>query len=283
VTVCIAATCKHKGETAIVLCCDWQGTKGDFIKSDSVDKFRAISTGSALIAGDETSADDLLNECDQCITQFVGKTDSSTADIDAQAYKDSLTAAVGKRKQALVKEHVMLTRALDIQEFWDHGRAYLGDIEHAKTLQEIRDLGLGCSVIIASIDAAGGDTIIRILSSGRVIFESPFVTIGTGGLIAEAFLSQYDWDGDIGLDECLYRVFLAKIAAEKSPHVGPATSFEVLIGRKRFDLTDKAFDELKKKVQPSKSKHLSFKGEFLEEIKDDEDNLNASPSGTIQQ
>ena len=40
---------------------------------------------------------------------------------------------------------------------------------------------------------------------------------------------------------------LPRSAAEKSPHVGPTTSFEILIDRKRYDVTDEAFKELKKK------------------------------------
>jgi len=37
---------------------------------------------------------------------------------------------------------------------------------------------------------------------------------------------------------CLYRVYAAKVAAEKNPYVGRGTSFEILHGHDRFDLTD---------------------------------------------
>jgi 20S proteasome alpha/beta subunit len=264
VTVCIAAVCKHEGKSAIVLCCDWQGTKGDFIKSDSIDKFRWISTGSALIAGDETSADELLTECDQCIREYVEKDDPTRTDLDVQLYFDSLREAVARRKKKLVKEHVVLSLGLGIEEFWKNGRAYLGDAEHSKMLGEIRELPLGCSLIIASINADGDDTIVRILQSGRVLWENQFVTTGSGGAIAEAFLNQYDWDEDISLEECLYRVFLAKLAAEKSPHVGPTTSFEILIGRQRFDLSDAAWKHLKQRAASiRKVPRLTFPVGFL--------------------
>jgi hypothetical protein len=37
---------------------------------------------------------------------------------------------------------------------------------------------------------------------------------------------------------CLYRVYAAKVAAEKNPYVGQGTSFEILHGGHRFDLSD---------------------------------------------
>jgi hypothetical protein len=227
-----------------------------------------------LIAGDETSADELLNECDQCIKEYVEKTDPARTDLAVQLYIDSLRDAVARRKKKLVKEHVVLSLGLDIDDFWKNGRAYLGDSEHSKMLGEIREIPLGCSLIIASIDADGEDTIVRIVQSGRVLWENQFVTIGSGGAIAEAFLNQYDWDEDISLEECLYRVFSAKIAAENSPHVGPTTSFEILIGRRRFDLSDDAWKYLKRRVAISKVSRLAFPSGFLEEIKDEGDASN---------
>jgi hypothetical protein len=123
--------------------------------------------------------------------------------------------------------------------------------------------------MLASIGADGEDVMVRITPSGKVLWENNVITIGSGGPIAEAFLHQYEWGGEVPLEECLYRVYSAKLAAEKSPHVGPTTSFEILIGRKRFDVTDEAFKELKKKVQPSKSRYLKFPDVFLEEIDED--------------
>lgn len=269
-TVCIAAVCKHEGKTAIVLCCDWQGTKGDFIKSDSIDKIRWVSTASAMIAGAETNADEFLNECDKCIKEFTVKTDADRSDLDMQEYLAALRDAVAKRKKVLVKELLALTRTMEPDEFWDKGLTRLGPSEFSRSLEEIRELTLGCSVILASIGADGEDVMIRITPAGKVLWENTFVTIGSGGPIAEAFLHQYEWDADISLEECLYRVYSAKRAAEKSPHVGPTTSFEILIDQKRFDLTDDAFKEMKKKVQPSRSRYLRFSDNILEEIKDDD-------------
>ena len=109
-TVCIAASCKYKEKTAVVLCCDWQGTKGDFIKSDFIDKFRWISTASAMISGTETNADELLNECDQRMKDFAGKSDADRSDLDMQDYLAQLRKAVAKRKKELVKEYLALTK-----------------------------------------------------------------------------------------------------------------------------------------------------------------------------
>ena len=69
-TVGIVAACKHEGKTAIVLCCDWQGTLGDFIKSDDTDKMRYIGRATVLLAGTLTEADELIFECDQPVKLF---------------------------------------------------------------------------------------------------------------------------------------------------------------------------------------------------------------------
>jgi len=248
VTVCIAAACKHNETTAIALCCDWQGTKGSFIKSDDLDKIRWIGPASVLLAGTLTNADELVFECDPAIKPFASKTNPAQADPDLQLYLDALRDAVARRKSVLVKEHIRLTLGIDDHEFWQNGRQYLPAVQHDQILREIRAIDLGTSIIISSIRADGDDVIVRISSSGIVSWENHFSTIGSGGLIAEAFLHQYDFDEQIDLMNCLYRVYSAKVAAEKNPYVGQGTSFEVLHGRERFDLSDDGIKYLKKKV-----------------------------------
>lgn len=48
----IAAVCRHEEGFAIVLCADWQGTRGEFIKADDTYKIRTFPNAGLLIAGD---------------------------------------------------------------------------------------------------------------------------------------------------------------------------------------------------------------------------------------
>jgi 20S proteasome alpha/beta subunit len=271
VTVCIAAACKIQSHTSIVLCCDWQGTKGDFIKSDSVDKFRYIRSASAMIAGSLTEADELVNECEAAIKAYVAKVGSADSDLHMQEYLKALRDAVWVRKQALTREHIRLNYALELEEFWKNGKQYLSQSQHDEALREIRNIDIAASVIISSLAADETDAIVKITLSGKVQWENEFSTIGSGGPIAEAFLHQYDWDEDVPLEECLYRVYGAKVAAEKNPHVGPATSMEILTPDGRFDLTEAGWKYLEKTVRPSRVPKLNFPTPYLQEIKDDDD------------
>lgn len=143
----------------------------------------------------------------------------------------------------------------------------MGNANYARRLQEIRDLEMGCSMIVASIDAAGDDVILKIMQSGKVSWEDEFATIGSGGAIAEAYLHQYEWGtDDVSLEECLYRIFSAKVAAEKNPQVGPATSFDILVGRERMILSGEAFAYLKQHVRPANIPPLKFPEGFLQKV-----------------
>jgi hypothetical protein len=52
--------------------------------------------------------------------------------------------------------------------------------------------------------------------------------------------------------------------------VGQGTSFEVLHGRERFDLSDDGIKYLKKKVMNRRQPKLQFKSDFIEILKDEE-------------
>lgn len=109
-TVCIAAKCKYADKTALAMCSDWQGTKGDFIKSDSINKVRYLGSASIMIAGNATAADELLFRCVSCIQAFTETTDPLMADLAMQAYLQALRAAVAVHKKDRIKEYVSLSR-----------------------------------------------------------------------------------------------------------------------------------------------------------------------------
>jgi hypothetical protein len=100
----------------------------------------------------------------------------------------------------------------------------------------------------------------RITPTGDVLWEDHFSTIGTGGPIAEAFLVQREYDDFMPLDECLYRVYEAKVAAEKNRDVGPTTVLEVLtysghpVPPERHAVHDSAFNAIDKTIRNRLSK-----------------------------
>lgn len=80
-----------------------------------------------------------------------------------------------------------------------------------------------------------------------MFWDPGFSTIGTGSPIAEAFLVQRPYDETIRGMECLYRVYEAKLAAEKNKDVGPTTMIEIMpYGMKRHGPTDEQFELLDK-------------------------------------
>ena len=268
VTVCIAAECWHEKKAAIVLCCDWQGTKEGFVKSDYVDKIRWVDTATVMIAGGLSEADELVNSCTPAIHLFARKNNSDTFDLDINGYLEAIRSAAAERKAARVRHHIAMSLGIDADEFWKHGKDYLSAAQHDEVYNEIRGFDLGASLLLCSIASSGEPddegVIIRLGSNGHVSWEPSFSTIGSGGPIAEAFLHQYDFDQEIGLMECLYRVFSAKVAAEKNPQVGETTSFEILMGRHRYDVSDEGFKYLKQKVMGRRKPKLEFKQEFVQ-------------------
>src|SRR5260370_33420617 len=259
-TVGIAAACKHEGKTGIVLCCDWQGTLGDFIRSDSTDKMRYIDWATVLLAGELTAADELVFECDQPVRAFLSKTDAGRSDADLHEYLNGLRDAVARRKAGLVKDYIRRTLGIDDHDFWQNGKQYLTTAQHDQLLREIMAIDLDTEVIIGATRADDDPAIVRILSSGVVSWEDQFSTIGSGGPIAQAFLHQYAFAEQIDLMTCLYRIYAAKVAAEKNPYVGQGTSFEILYGGDRFDLSDDEVKYLKKKLKNRRQPRLEFKG-----------------------
>jgi hypothetical protein len=256
------------------MCCDWQGTIGTFVKSDDVDKFRWYEGASVLIAGELTAADELVTECKNTIIDFSHRDNTDTFDLDINNYLSSLRTAAAKRKRDIVKNHIEMSLSLTVDDFWKNGRSYLSAELHSQEINEIKEIDLKSSIMICSIASSvqrnDEAVIIKVDRGGLVSWENNYSTIGTGSIIAHAFLCQYNWSEEIDLMTCLYRIFCAKRAAEKNPGVGPTTSFEILHRRKRFDLSDEGYAYLKRKVDGRKEPRLQFKTEYLAPEEDEE-------------
>jgi hypothetical protein len=115
---------------------------------------------------------------------------------------------------------------------------------------------------------------------GDVLWENHFSTIGTGGPIAEAFLVQKDYNDLMTVEKCVYRVYEAKVAAEKNRDVGPTTYLEIMdadsdgLNINRMNLTDEAFstiDRIVRKRLATMPRLPKLKGEFLDYSSEEED------------
>ena len=168
-----------------------------------------------------------------------------------------------------------MSPGMPLEDFWQFGKDYLSIHQHDQIYNEIRQIHLNADLIIGLV-VAGESVITKVDARGLITWENSFTTIGSGGLIAQAFLHQYDWDEEIELPSCLFRVLSAKHASEKDPYVGPTTSFEILTEAGRYDVTDKTWEKLKRVAKVRPDPRLTITKADLEIIKDDEDEPESS-------
>jgi hypothetical protein len=159
--------------------------------------------------------------------------------------------------------------------------AGLTESHYLETWGRLENLTLGAELIVATF---GQDepVIMRIAGDANVYWEDGFSTIGSGGPIAETFMVQRFYDGDMPLEECLARVWEAKVAAEKNQYVGQTTNIEVMVfestGARRFAMADKASDayENATRSRMQRMPRVKFPGSLLEPITDEDDPRDSS-------
>jgi len=158
-----------------------------------------------------------VNECEIAIkAKMYSHVDPINIDIFTTEILQRLRGAVHRRKKELIDEHLTLTIGMNMAEFLAVARERFSADHYDRIWTEIGNVNLGAQVIIPllSIEEA---VIILIDGSGQVIWADHYGAIGTGSNIAEVILAQKDYDDDMPLMECLYRVYEAKVAAEKNP------------------------------------------------------------------
>ena len=191
-TVCIAALCDYEGKPAMVLCSDWQGTYADFVKAESDFKMRPAGASTVLLAGDSHDAEELLWHIRPVLKAYddkVPENPESDEDFDLRISQllSDLRAAVRKRRSAIVTHHLFLNYNIEFDLFIKEGQKLFSSDYYARILSEIRTIKLGCSVIIANVE----DTdpfLVEINEDARVLWQGDFVCIGSGGLLAWAFM-----------------------------------------------------------------------------------------------
>ena len=263
-TVCIAAVCQHKGQGAVVLCCDWQGTQGQLIKAENTDKILSFGPMSAMIAGHDEDAKELAIKCSRALKHFSSTTESAGDDYDlvTDQFLSAIRKVVDDQKQEMVRRFIMQRYALTPDVFWNNAR---GKRYEAMT-DEIRDIGLGGSLILCAAPDKYDAVMLHIDGqSCRVAMKEGFAVIGSGSLMALSVLNQYQFNDDLPLMKCLRRVYAAKVAAECDLYVGRDTSLEILWKGRHFVVSDQAFTLIDKSVRSVREPVLPFKPEYLEE------------------
>ena len=269
-TLCIAASFYNPVEElpGIVLCCDERGTRG-LVSADDSDKVRwsPDERMAVLLAGSRTAADQLYLAIMEAIQ---GQADLSD-EVKITKLIQLVKRAAQKRKRELMEEHVSLTLGMSLEEFTSKSRSVLLETHYLEVWHDLKTITLGAELILAAL--AGQEAILlRVTPSGDVLWENHFSTIGTGGPIAEAFLVQKDYDDSMGVEECVYRVYEAKVAAEKNRDVGPTTYLEVMdadsdgLNVDRLVLSDKAFAAIDRAVRNrlrTMPRMPKFEGMFL--------------------
>jgi hypothetical protein len=268
VTVGIACQCIHNGEFAIALCCDWQATYGQVIKSEDQHKVRIAGRAAILIADDPAAADEVISRLTS-IFEAYDKLDKPEADFDLR-----ITKLLADIRGCLVKinaerrDHLLRVKYNTTSEFFrKEGKDNFPSDMYYNILSEIGKIGVGCDLIIAYnqdvepiiIEISGADC--------GVHWVDDWTCIGSGSWIARAILVQDEQsDGPIYMDlmDCLAAIYSAKIASQKDPHVGKFSSILVLTRNQQIELTDEGWNYLKGKTPPIiPPKNLEFQKSFF--------------------
>jgi 20S proteasome alpha/beta subunit len=246
-TICIAATCRYKGKEAVVLCADYQGTRGDYIKADDTYKFWHFYEGCGAIgwAGDAASAIEFVRRFMAVAKQFhtLDKTPGQQdTDIRVGQYLKLVRDFIGDLKRERVDAAVRNRFGIGLQDYYAMDAAK----REPDIRETIKSIDLGAEFLIVYFDL-DEPLFIRIEQSGYVfIDDDDYVAIGSGEPLAAAIFSQIEGEVQT-LQECLTWVYQAKLAAQNNPFVGKKTVVWVLLGdNKELLPSDKAWEILEK-------------------------------------
>jgi ATP-dependent protease HslVU (ClpYQ) peptidase subunit len=252
-TVGIAAVCKHGEEFAVVLCADWQGTRGDFVKASDTYKMRHFPDAAVLISGDVDAGAEFAAMCHEIVAEF-NAIEKPDGDFDARVgrYLDRLRKAAQAFKRSRADHKIQTKYAISLADFYSSGiKEKLSERRYDDIANDVYETDLGGDFIFAYV----GDEepiLVTIYRDGHVSWdETEFCAIGSGGDIALAIWCQPEMPTYLTLRQCIAWVYQAKIAAEKNPHVSKETSMAVLMrGKREYDLTEKTWTFLRKLPVP---------------------------------
>jgi ATP-dependent protease HslVU (ClpYQ) peptidase subunit len=234
-------------QRSVVLCADYQGTRGDYIKADDTYKFWHFYEGCGAIgwAGDADSAIEFVRRFMATAKQFraIDKTSGQEdADIRVGQYLTLVRDFVAQIKRERIDAEIRNKFGINLQEYYALDAAKR-DPDIQKAIKSI-DLGAEYLIVYFDLDEA---LFIRIAQDGYVfVDDDDYIAIGSGEPLATAIFSQIEEEVQ-NLQECLTWVYQAKLAAQSNPFVGKKTVMWVLLGdESEFQPSDEAWKILEK-------------------------------------
>lgn len=237
-TCCIAAACQMDDEPRIVLCSDLRLETLEAGAENEL-KFRwAASNWPALIAGEVSKAEALLQ------TYLAYRIERKGVPLHDQNLLKEFQVPAQIQKRKAIENYVRSQLGISYSEFLRHGNKGLDPEVFRDMLYQIRTLLLGCELLIVGFTADGA-RILRVDQDCSISWQVNFCAIGTGTSIASAALFQREQSYDLSLEETIYNVYEAQRLAQIAPGVGKELAINVIGPPKRkggliteFALTD---------------------------------------------
>jgi hypothetical protein len=158
------------------LCTDWKGENPLGATAQTFDKFRPIKRGwVALMAGKSTRALELVRE-------YQGYLPSQ--DISDENAIEVVKIATHRRVAKLKNELVKLTLGVSYEHFRKEGFKQFGEKVFKETIDEVKKVDLGASVIVAGFTTSKHPILLVVNRGGFVTREEHFAAIGDGKIVA---------------------------------------------------------------------------------------------------
>lgn len=248
-TLCIAASCRHDGQSAVVTCADWQIT-GPQLAAEDYYKLRHYPNATVMISGELAAADDFCFDLHEAIKDcdLIAQTDG-TLEQRVGRYLERLRRAARERKLVRAEHQIAMKYGLSLGRFYKKAARQMPKRLYETIVGEIQEVKLDVYALVIY----SGDSqilILRIGPRGGIFWERNYTAIGSGTLIANTVLCQSPHDNNMSLLDCLIRVVAAKASAERDPYVGRNTSLGIILGDgTRYDVSSDVWKYLMEHIR----------------------------------
>ena len=233
-TVCLAGICDHKDGYAFVLCSDFQGTRGDYIKAEDTHKVWHFHgrRGAIMFAGDTDAGAEFFRRFQTIALEFekIEKPhEMGDFDIRVGNYLKKVRELTTSFKKERASDKIGRIYGIDLDDFYSvSAPKRFSPKLYDEIAETIKSIDLGAEFLIAYADDEE-PLLIRVEQNGHVALENGrYIAIGSGWPLAMAVFSQIDQNKTQSLTECLTWVFQAKKYAENNPFVGATTALWVI-------------------------------------------------------
>jgi hypothetical protein len=204
-------------------------------------------------------------------------------DIAITQLKQRLTEAVRVRKRAAATAVLSAELGITYDEVFNWSQAHPDDPTWRGAWERIRRIDLGAALIVGTF-TDDECAILTIEPTGEIVWTDHYAAVGTGSGIASAFLHQRDYDDDMAIEVCLYKVLEAKLAAEKNPYVGESTVIELHTTEGTFEVNPGYIQKLENLISNRRKipKLSEFKAAYLIHVQDPEEEQEAQRSVVVE-